>query len=245
MKSRNVRAMKCSALLLALVLVNPPTLAAQSRTHTIRWWHVVAVAGGIGAASVFDRGVDAWIQDRRSPTSDRWARVFRNGGQPDVVFGVPAAMLAAGWIGGRPGVRRAGERVLASVLVAGFTTVGIKEVTGRVRPFETHDQYLFRPFSGKDAFPSGHATMAFALATSLGAEIHNRAVSALLYAGATGTAWSRLNDQRHWLSDVLAGAAVGLTSAKLIEGQWRIFGLAPPRFLGSPHAAKLDWRVEF
>jgi membrane-associated phospholipid phosphatase len=237
--------MKCSALLLALQLAHMPALSAQSRAHTIRWWHVALVAGGVGAASVFDRGMDAWVQDRRSPTSDRWARAFRNGGQPEVVFGIPGAMLAAGLISGRPGLERAGGRVLASVLLAGVLTGGTKEVTGRVRPFETHDQYLFRPFSGKDAFPSGHATMAFALATSLGAEIHNRAVSALLYAGATGTAWSRLNDQRHWLSDVLAGAAVGLTSAKLIEGQWRVFGLAPPRFLGSPRSAKLEWRVVF
>jgi membrane-associated phospholipid phosphatase len=237
--------MKCSALLLALQLAHMPALSAQSRAHTIRWWHVALVAGGVGAASVFDRGMDAWVQDRRSPTSDRWARAFRNGGQPEVVFGVPGAMLAAGLISGRPGLERAGGRVLASVLLAGVLTGGTKEVTGRARPFETHDQYLFRPFSGKDAFPSGHATMAFALATSLGAEIHNRAVSALLYAGATGTAWSRLNDQRHWLSDVLAGAAVGLTSAKLIEGQWRVFGLAPPRFLGSPRSAKLEWRVLF
>jgi membrane-associated phospholipid phosphatase len=237
--------MKCSALLLALQLAHMPALSAQSRAHTIRWWHVALVAGGVGAASVFDRGMDAWVQDRRSPTSDRWARAFRNGGQPEVVFGIPGAMLAAGLISGRPGLKRAGGRVLASVLLAGVLTGGAKEVTGRVRPFETHDQYLFRPFSGKDAFPSGHATMAFALATSLGAEIHHRAVSALLYAAATGTAWSRLNDQRHWLSDVLAGAAVGLTSANLIEGRWRIFGLAPPRFLGSPRSARLEWRVVF
>src|ERR1044072_755858 len=223
--------MKCSALLLALQLAHMPALSAQSRAHTIRWWHVALVAGGVGAASVFDRGMDAWVQDRRSPTSDRWARAFRNGGQPEVVFGVPGAMLAAGLISGRPGLERAGGRVLAAVLLRGGLTGGPKEGTGRVLPFETPDQYLFRPFSGKDAFPSGHATMAFALATSLGAEIHNRAVSALLYAGATGTAWSRLNDQRHWLSDVLAGAAVGLTSAKLIEGQWRVFWRPPAPLL--------------
>src|ERR1051326_7531160 len=111
--------MKCSALLLALQLAHMPALSAQSRAHTIRWWHVALVAGGVGAASVFDRGMDAWVQDRRSPTSDRWARAFRNGGQPEVVFGVPGAMLAAGLISGRPGLERAGGRVLASVLRSG------------------------------------------------------------------------------------------------------------------------------
>src|ERR1041385_7826535 len=160
--------MKCSALLLALQLAHMPALSAQSRAHTIRWWHVALVAGGVGAASVFDRGMGAWGQDRRSPPRDRWARAFRNGGQPEVVFGIPGAMLAVGLISGRPGLKRAGGRVLASVLLAGVLTGGAKEVTGRVRPFETPDQSLFKPFLGKHAFPSGHATMAFALATSLG-----------------------------------------------------------------------------
>ena len=84
--------------------------------------------------------------------------------------------------------------------------------------------------------------MAFALATSLAAEIHRPWATALLYAGATGTAWSRLNDHKHWLSDVLAGATVGITSAKLIEGRWRIFGLDPPEFLSG---TRVGWRVTF
>jgi len=54
-----------------------------------------------------------------------------------------------------------------------------------------------------------------------------------------------LNDHLHWTSDVLAGAAVGITSAKLIEGRWRIFGLHPPKFLFDPHSARLEWRVAF
>lgn len=232
-------------LLLALALALPPGGAAQTRVHTLRWWEVAAMAGGIGVVSLADRGVDAWVQDRRSAASDRWARALRHGGQPEVVFAIPGAMLAAGVISSRPGLRRAGARVLAAVVLAGVVTGGTKLVTGRVRPFLTDNQYLFRPFSGEDAFPSGHATVAFAFASSVGAELHNRVASALLYAGATGTAWSRLNDQRHWLSDVLAGAAVGITSAKLVDGQWRIFGLAPPRFLGSPRSAALEWRIAF
>src|ERR1043166_1138922 len=126
--------MKRSAFLLALHVAQMPALSAQSRAHQIRWWHGALVAGGVGAASVFDRGMDAWVQDRRSPTSDRWARAFRNGGQPEAVFGVPGAMLAAGLISGRPGLERAGGRVLASVLLAGVLTGGTKEVTGRGRP---------------------------------------------------------------------------------------------------------------
>lgn len=218
------------------LLLTLSLLAQQQRppVHAVRWWEAAIVVGTIGAASIADRGVDGWMQDQRSPGSDDAARVFRHGGQPELVFGVPAALLIAGLASHHPRVTRRGERVLASVVLAGLTTGAIKEGVGRVRPISTTDQYLFRPFTQNDAFPSGHATMAFALATSLAEEIHRPWATALLYAGATGTAWSRLNDHKHWLSDVMAGAAVGITAGKLMEGRWRVLGLGQPHFLVNP-----------
>jgi membrane-associated phospholipid phosphatase len=66
-----------------------------------------------------------------------------------------------------------------------------------------------------------------------------------LYTVATGVAWSRLNDNVHWLSDVTAGALVGITSAKLMNGRWRIFHLSPPQVLLGPRHAGLAWQVSF
>jgi membrane-associated phospholipid phosphatase len=234
----------CCLVLVSLSIV--ARLPAQAPPgHRVRWWEAAAVVGVIGAASLADHGVDFWIQDHRSSRSDALAHAFRNGGEPELVFGVPAAMILTGVVGGRAGLRRSGVRVLSSVVVAGVTTGIMKEVAGRMRPSETTDPYVFKPFTHNDAFPSGHATMAFVLATSLGQEIHNRWVSAALYAGATGTAWSRLNDHKHWLSDVMAGAAVGITAAKVMKGRWRVFGLGPPRFLIAPHGARVQWRAQF
>jgi hypothetical protein len=51
---------------------------------------------------------------------------------------------------------------------------------------------------------------------------------------ATGTASSRINDNRHWLSDVAAGAVVGITSAKFASGRWRVFGIRAPSFIVGP-----------
>jgi len=220
-----------------------PRVSAQA--HHIRWWEAAIAVGTIGVVSAFDHGADGWVQDHRSAGSDRVARVFKSGGEPVVVFGISGGILAAGVISGRPALERRGGRVLASVIAAGLTTGALKEITGRFRPDNTSDPYVFHPFTNHDAFPSGHATMAFALATSLSAEIDRPWATALLYAGATGTAWSRLNDHKHWLSDVVAGATVGVTAANVIEGRWRIFGLGPPRFLVDPHGARLEWRAAF
>jgi len=239
----NVSGVNCSLLVLICQLFAFTSATAQRQpSHTIRWWEAAITVGAIGAVSVVDRRVDDWVQDRRSTRSDEISRVFRNGGEPELVFGIPGGILLAGLISGHKDLQRSGARVLASVVTAGVATAGLKVIVGRVRPTDTNDPYTFKPFSQNEAFPSGHATMAFTLATSLAEEIHRPWATALLYAGATGTAWSRLNDHKHWLSDVLAGATVGITSAKLIEGRWRIFGLGPPEFLSG---TRVGWRVTF
>lgn len=228
--------MKCSCVAALWQLLSAVPLASQSQQP--RWWEAAIVVWTIGAATLADRGLNGWIQSHRSQSGDDVARVFKYGGEPVVTFGIPGSMLAAGVVGGSPALRRRGGRVLLSVVTAGLTTAAIKRVTGRLRPAESTDPFLFKPFSSHDAFPSGHATMAFALATSLSEEIHNRWASAALYTFATGTAWSRMNDERHWFSDVLAGAAVGFTAAKIVERH-------PPRFLADPHGVRLEWRLTF
>ena len=239
-------AVKCTLLVLVSQLLPLASASAQRPTsHNIRWWEAAITVGTIGAVSVFDRRVDHWVQDRRSSHSDAVARAFRVGGEPELVFGIPGAILAAGFISGHKDLQRSGGRVLASVITAGATTAAIKVIVGRVRPTDASDQYDFKPFTQNDAFPSGHTTMAFALATSLAEEIHRPWATAILYAGASGTAWSRLNDHKHWLSDVLAGATIGITAGNVIEGRWRIFGLGPPQFLVRPHSARFEWRLRF
>ena len=106
-------------------------------------------------------------------------------------------------------VAAASERMAAAVVAAGAVSLVLKEAVGRERPDETSASGRFRPFSGHDAFPSGHATVAFALAASLDAETGARWVPLLAYPAAALTAWSRVRDRRHWPSDVVAGAAIG------------------------------------
>lgn len=93
--------------------------------------------------------------------------------------------------------------------------------------------------------PSGHATTAFAVATSLADDIDSPVADVLLYTFATGAAWSGINDDRHWLTDTAMSAVLGVTTAKLVAGRWRIFNLRPPGFLVTPAGATLSWQVSF
>ncbi|MCB0715062.1 MAG: phosphatase PAP2 family protein [Chitinophagaceae bacterium] len=75
-----------------------------------------------------------------------------------------------------------------------------------------------RPDSTKyNSFPSGHSAQVFASAEFLRMEYKN--VSAWYgiagYAIALTTAYLRTYNNKHWLSDVIAGAGVGIASTKL------------------------------
>ncbi|AZZ36080.1 hypothetical protein CIK05_04495 [Bdellovibrio sp. qaytius] len=60
----------------------------------------------------------------------------------------------------------------------------------------------------KTSFPSGHATMAFAFASTV-ASLHEWYWGLAAYTMATTVAYSRMNDNKHFLHDVTAGATIG------------------------------------
>jgi membrane-associated phospholipid phosphatase len=237
---------------LALVLaVQPISAAAQvevpppAPSVVIRWWHGVAVLGGLSALMLLDRPAQDYFQDHRSPHSNDVAAALRHFGQPEVYGTITLGLLGAGLISGNQDVTRAGGRLGTALVLAGAVSSGLKVAAGRPRPNASLDSDGFAPFSGQDAFPSGHTTVAFALATSLADDLHRTWASIGLYTLATGVGWSRMNDNKHWLTDVALGAVLGTTSAKLVNGHWRIFNLHPPRLLIGPGHAALAWRVSF
>lgn len=73
-----------------------------------------------------------------------------------------------------------------------------------------------RPDGGKYSFPSGHTATAFMSAEFLWHEYHDVSpwIGFAGYAIATGTGFLRLYNNQHWLTDVLAGAGIGILSTK-------------------------------
>lgn len=110
------------------------------------------------------------------------------------------------WVGGRAAhqdrVARLGVDLVQAQIVAGVLTDGLKWATDRTRP--DGDQY---------SFPSGHTSTAFASAAVLQRHFGWKA-GVPAYVLSTYVASSRLADHRHYVSDVIFGAGIGLASGR-------------------------------
>ena len=234
-----------ACVLLLLACAPAPPLPAQQRPapHVIHWYEAGGALAGILTLMVVDEPVQRFAQRSRTATSDDIAAVVRHVGQPEVYVTVPLALIGVGLIADQPQLAKAGSRAAASLALAAAVELSLKVVIGRARPDSGLGSRHFDSFSLKArSMPSGHSALSFALATSLAGEVRSPWLRAGLYGLATGTALSRVNDDRHWLSDIAAGSLIGLTSAKLVGGKWQVFGIAPPRFLVSAYGVViLGW----
>lgn len=110
---------------------------------------------------------------------------------------------------------------------AGIVVQVFKHLFGRTRPFvRKGEDVWFGPrtifkrynggFSSYDAFPSGHTITAFSLATVIAERSDERWVDVTAYSLAGLCGLSRITERDHWLSDVVMGAALGISIGKLV-----------------------------
>ena len=133
---------------------------------------------------------------------------------------LPAAVLLAGtWLlagvtDDAVGWREFGSMVQASAFTA-VTTEVLKFSFGRQRPNETTDPDQW--FEDGDSFPSMHSSLAFAIGTVFaesGDDRYRLVRRVVGYGVAGATAYLRVDNNVHWASDVVAGAALGFTTAR-------------------------------
>ena len=115
---------------------------------------------------------------------------------------------------------RAGTRLLASHLLATGLRGIVKQMVDRTRPEAAarRGEYVLRPGQRHDgdfnSFPSGHTAGAVAVALAVGRAYPNGRNVALGLAAAAGL--SQVVRSRHYVSDVVAGAAIGWAADMMI-----------------------------
>ncbi|MEK7722442.1 MAG: phosphatase PAP2 family protein [Elusimicrobiota bacterium] len=109
-----------------------------------------------------------------------------------------------------------------SFLAANAAGTLLKYSVGRARPYTEDGKRRFTPFRFKTAgasFPSGHTVSAFSVASVFAARSESRAVKGLAYSLASCVALQRVYADKHWASDVLAGAAIGTAVGRWVAAK--------------------------
>src|SRR2546423_3658263 len=182
-----------------------------------------------------------WCEPPASDEAARGALRWRSSAAPAIAsdvlaYGaVPIAGLGAGFfVSGRDAKAAGVDALIAAetVALAGLAGEAVKLAVARRRP-AAHASGAARASAHDDAsFYSGHASAAFAVATSFATCASLRGDRDAWVAWAAGlplaalTGYLRIAADRHYLSDVLVGAGAGT-----------LFGTLVPRLLHSPGAA--------
>ena len=157
------------------------------------------------------------------------------GDQPQMVA-TSIGTVAIGLVVRRPDLVRGGVRMLAAHAAATFVKSAIKRSIDRTRPVTAIEdgEARFEPGDSDDhdqtSFPSGHTAGAVAVARAASRDIDGAAAPAALVTGLVAAA--QPFNGKHYLSDVIVGAAVGWIAEALVSA---VFDrIAPP----VEHAAK-------
>ena len=141
--------------------------------------------------------------------------------------GLLLGTYVAGQVGHDRGLAAIGFHGGEAIFLGELVTGALKISFGRSRPSKSPDDpYNFHPGAGlrrddQGSLPSAHATAAFALAAVLSAESarqwhHAGWVGPVAYTGAATAGIARVYLNKHWLSDVLAGAGIGICAGLLV-----------------------------
>lgn len=124
---------------------------------------------------------------------------------------LPGAVLVGMKAAGLEGATSWSRMLVSDAFAIGLNALminGLKYSIGRERPDR----------SAQNSFPSGHTATAFMTATMLNKEYGNTLSPWIGFGGyliATTTGFSRITNNRHWFSDILAGAGIGILSTEL------------------------------
>ncbi|REH00780.1 phosphatase PAP2 family protein [Flavobacterium aquicola] len=160
--------------------------------------------GVIGLNSDQLKGYNLEVQDEVTENIDQKFSI------DDIMQYAPAASvyaLNACGVAGKNNLKDRSIILASSYLMMSVAVLSLKNITHVERP----------DGSSNNSFPSGHTATAFAGAEFLWQEYKDKSiwygVSGYIVASATGA--FRIVNNRHWLTDVAAGAGIGILSTKV------------------------------
>ena len=134
----------------------------------------------------------------------------------------PAILQIGAKVGGYQGKSEAFDQAGIFLLGTGIYVVTVQGLKASIKEA--------RPDGSEKTFPSGHTATAFFGATVLAHEFQDTHPELVIagYTLATATGALRIANNKHWVTDVLLGSAIGIASAELayilypkVRHQWQ------------------------
>ena len=181
--------------------------------------HDWLMAGEVAAITAVAYTVDSSVQHHFAPAGPS------AGGDPNSLrdsapmLAMVLGTAAVGLVTNDPMIRATAGDMTEAVVLASGASLGLKYAFGRERPIETSDHSAW--FSGGDSFPSGHTAAAFAAAQAFADSRPEGEWTWRIAAYSMGalTAYARVHDNQHWLSDTVAGAALGVATGRFVSNR--------------------------
>jgi membrane-associated phospholipid phosphatase len=168
-----------------------------------------------GAALLTDHAVAAWALRCKAPVLDLLVGIINPIGSGVTRVIACLALVAVSRRLGRARLHDAAWLAALAFASAGLVEFTLKHLVGRPRPDAAIAGLIGPSFAPDiDSFPSGHATSVFAVATVFAA--YYPRLRWVLYGLATATALGRVYLERHYASDIVAGAMLGVLGAVLL-----------------------------
>ena len=187
------------------------------RRNSVYW-----LAAGAGMALAI-HPADDYINEhmRGSGFANTFFKPGRYIGSFPVMFGASLTTYVVGRRKHSNWVQHLGMDLIEATLLSEATTQLIKVAVRRDRPIPVDG-----PKASGYSFPSGHASVTFAAATVFQQHFGWKA-AVPTYLVASYVAMSRLNDERHWASDVVAGATEGIIIGRSVTFHGRHYFASP------------------
>jgi len=181
---------------------------------------ILAAGAAAGAATSGDAHLHDNFQ-RNTPLGKRATDTGALMGNGALLFPLAGAAYFAGACARSESSREFGLMGFEALAISGVETLALKYAVQRKRPDGS-------PYS----FPSGHASASFSLATVAAWQYGWEAgVPAYFAAGFVG--YTRMESQKHYLSDVLFGAGLGIAAGRAVYKSHR--RMHPGRFTFVPY----------
>ncbi len=173
---------------------------------------ILLVAGIVSLLVAGKEQVFLFLNQRHSDFADFFLKYYTYAGEGLVMAALGIIFLAAR-------KRKLGILLIVGFAVSGLLAQGLKRIKENPRPglyfqktemVHSVDGHLLK---GRNSFPSGHTTTAFAMFSLLAFATRNKVLQFVYFIAALAVGYSRIYLGQHFTADVLGGAALGFLTS--------------------------------